>query len=186
MKIRSVSELGFSNEFRLMIFYLFMLMCGFAAGTRVWITAELPAISLQQYIPIEFHNIFFVLYVPAAVITLLMLFFSLFAVGWIFLPAINYLLGGAAGVLICSFFSVPVTFTNFSVLFTVSACLICTLAVVCFISLHSHKLSRQLANFNGSKCVYTYFCRNLIAASMIILLSDVIFAGIIYLQILFA
>ncbi len=184
---RTIRRIVLSGELLTMIFYLFMVLCGFIAGCQLWSVSDIPSVVIGNIVSAGLNYVFLFLLFPAAFCVIVFFILAMFAAGWLLLPLVVYILGCVSGVAVCSLFGAPVSVSVLSSALAVSACLFCTLVALCFIASQAHILSRKLAYSNGSKIAYTYSCGNILLVTAVISAADFIFAGIIYYtQVLFA
>jgi len=178
-----IKKFGFSHEFLVFVFFVFVTLTGFVAGTRIWEIVDSDLSFGKYFICSNPADLLITIITPACISVLLLFLLSLFVFGWILLPFIMYSLGFAGGYVICSVFFLPVNFTNFSVYFIFSSCLVCTLVAICYFCVFSHKLSRQLSYSGASGCVYIYTCKNMILSILLLALIFGLFALIMFLHI---
>lgn len=182
MKATFFKKLGFSGELVTLVFYLFIILCGFVAGTRIWVTVDIPTVRIEEYLPGAFADTFILFFAPAAIAISAVVLLSLFVAGWLLMPVLSYIIGSAAGIAFCAIFGNEFEISGFLVSFTFSACFTCMIAVVAFILSHAHRFSRYISYSGASQAAYARFFVNVFIAVILMLLLAAAFAGIIHFQ----
>jgi len=182
--MKTISAFAFfkDSNYTLLAFFLFMSLCGFITGTRIWVCTDFSSCNFCTVTAHDFYSMLLYIILPSALVFLLMLFLSFFAIWWLIQPLFVYLLSSVGGLVVCSLFSVPVSSVSLLTILSLSLCFICTLFIICLFSVFSYTLSRQLYNAEITNGAYIYFCKNSISILFVLLLSDTLFALLIFLQ----
>ena len=165
------------------LLYVFMVVCGFVFGTRIWVQrlADIDILAWNELNDIS--SVLFALVAPGAVVLVLIFIFGLFAAGWFLLPVFMYLVGAAYGVFNCAIFWSAFTDGGLLTIIIFSLCYLCTIVAACYMCVFAHGLSRSLSGCCGG-CAYIDFGKNTLCAAVVIFIADIVFAGVLYLQIL--
>ena len=181
MSVRKTAGSVLTGDTLLFAFYLFMLLCGFVAGTMIWSKLDIPFAPLEM-LPesASFAQMFLCIAIPAAGSFAVFLVLALFAGGWMIFPAVVYILGTAFGCFCCVLFSEQTGEKSVVFRITLSAAYLCCAAVLMYFCVFTHQLSRELSG-GGTGCFPAYrrcLCGAAFSAALIAAISG-IFSGVI-------
>lgn len=180
MKGQKLISIVSEHSLSLFMFYLFMVVCGFVAGTKVW---------SSNYISFDFDFsllcsenlsiVFKALFMPPVAVLLLVLILAFFAGGWLFMPAVMYSVGIFGGYAGCCLFAGDAGI-NTDIIPAVSALYICSFAVFAYFCVYSHSLSRKLSHGDCRSAYLNHLKSAAVSFVIIIAVSAVIFCYIIF------
>ncbi len=163
----------------LFIFYLFMLTCGFIAGTRIWSVQSVPfSVALPALAEADFSQLFASIAIPSGAMLAALLIMALFAGGWIIAPALVYLGGAVYGCFCCVLFDN----SGFDLLPAAwLASYLCCAAILIYMCVFAHQLSRRLSSGGGCAEAYRQCLKRAIVTSVLLAAVAGSFSGVIYL-----
>ena len=181
MKVKNAVGLIRSEDAQLFIFYLFMMLCGFVAGTMIWTKLDIP-FNAADMLPksAALFQIALCIALPAAGAFAVFLLLALFAGGWMVFPAAVYILGSVFGYFSCVLFSEQSDIKTAVSYITLAAAYLCCAAVLMYFCVFTHQLSRELSG-GGESCISAYrrCLRSAVFSAVLIAVISGVFSGII-------
>lgn len=177
MKRHTLSERFFTGDYLIFFFYLFMMVCGFAAGTKIWSSNDsIIRFSCDNLYTHVFSDILTMIALPPLAVLALSSVLALFAGGWILLPLVIYTIGAGAGYAGCIFFSEG----HVSVLTAFAAAYFCCFAVIIYACVYSHTLSRVLSCGGNCRTAYKKHAKGIVVSIVLIIITAFVFSTAIY------
>lgn len=180
MKRNTILGIVSNEKFLIFLFYLFMTVCGFAAGTRIWSSGSISYNFNISFLRLDsFSNLFRVLFLPPIAVFVIAILMALFAGGWLFMPAVMYFVGAVGGYAGCCLFSDKVCIQSIEVLLAAFASYFCCFAVLAYTCVYSHALSRNLS-CGDCRTAYGNYAKGVAASLVVIFITALVFSAVIY------
>lgn len=180
MNGKILSNRIFTGKYLVFLFYLFMLVCGFVAGTRIWPQSISFNLSFQEVLTHKITDIMAILVLPPTVIMVIICIMALFAGGWLLLPVIVYSAGVVSGYIGCAIFSDAILHSNIGILLSFAFSYFCSLAVISYACVYSHNLSRVLSCGGNCRSAYKGHAKSTVISFFLIVITSFIFSVLIY------